>query len=81
MTCPPNVGPDVMLKFCWTKGVGNGQETLHTRAALPLIRLTYSFRLPGFFSLIAISRISVAEHCEVPARRGKRISYVLFFLL
>lgn len=30
VTCPPNIGPGVMLKFSWTKGVKNGQETLHT---------------------------------------------------
>ncbi len=30
LTCPPNIGPGVTLKFSWTKGVKNGQETLHT---------------------------------------------------
>ena len=32
LTCPPNIGPGVVLKFSWTKGVGYGQETLHTGA-------------------------------------------------
>ncbi len=30
MTCPPDIGPGVVLKFYWTKGGGNGQETLHS---------------------------------------------------
>ena len=32
VTCPPDIGPGVVLKLSWTKGVGYGQETLHTGA-------------------------------------------------
>jgi hypothetical protein len=32
LTCLPDIGLAVVLKFCWKKGVGYGQETLHTRA-------------------------------------------------
>lgn len=32
VTCPPNIGPGVILKFSWTKGVGDGQEALFSGA-------------------------------------------------
>jgi len=31
VSCPPNIGPEVILEISRTKGVGYGQEKIHTR--------------------------------------------------
>ncbi len=47
LTRLPEIGLAVVLKFCWKKGAGYGQETLHTRSGHHHASLSRGTAEPG----------------------------------
>ena len=61
MTCPPNIGPGVMLKFSWMKGVGYRQVTSFLFPPdFSSYDITKSESLVHLFDAIGLTALAVA---------------------